>query len=198
MKIITVLGSPRGRGNTAAVLSAFERIAGEHHGVKRLRVPRRAVNGCLGCDVCQRVADGPGCFQDDWISQAIHEILEADLVVYASPVYVWGFPAQMKALLDRHYCLVKSRLARYLFEGMPTMLLTTCGGSAEANADLIEQIFAREMAYLHGRVVSMHCVPDCSKPAHLGDRAEQTARRMLDDVLGVRPRDDRSGARSTA
>jgi multimeric flavodoxin WrbA len=107
-------------------------------------------------------------------------------VVYASPVYVWGFTAQMKALLDRHYCLVKSG-RRHLFEGTRTMLLTTCGGSAEANADLVEQIFAREMAYLRGRIVGIHCVANCSTAAALGERAEHAARLMLDDALRASP-----------
>jgi multimeric flavodoxin WrbA len=187
MRVVTILGSPRERGNTATVLSSFEHLVGAHHEVKRLRVARAAVNGCLGCGACQRVVDRPGCVQNDWISHAIHEILKADLVVYASPVYVWGFTAQMKALLDRHYCLVKSGkgTVRHLFEGTPAVLLTTCGGSAEVNADLIEQTFTREMAYLHGRIVSVHCVPNCSESAALGERAEQTARRMLDSALRV-------------
>jgi hypothetical protein len=46
----------------------------------------------------------------------------------------------MKALLDRHVCFVKWRegvKVRALLFGKPTALLTTCGGSAEENADLI-------------------------------------------------------------
>ena len=71
-------------------------------------------------------------------------MLNADIIVYASPVYVWGFTAQLKTLLDRHCCLVKWKKSdemKFLMEDKHTVLLTTCGGDAEHNADVIQDIF---------------------------------------------------------
>jgi multimeric flavodoxin WrbA len=190
MDVLTILGSPRRRGNTATVLGWVEDRIRAHHLVERYDLPRTSLNGCLGCDACQRAVDVPGCVQRDPLSELLDQILSADLVVYASPVYVWGFTAQMKALLDRHVSMVKWRdgaTARALLSGKPTALLTTCGGGAEDNADLIEQIFRREMAYLDCQVVGTYAVPHCSRPSELGAPARQVARQMAEDILAVLP-----------
>jgi len=118
----------------------------------------------------------------------LEAVLRADVVVYASPVYVWDFSAQMKALIDRHYCFVKWQVGdepQHLLEGKPTLLLATCGGGAEDNGDLIQEVFAREMAYLHCRIVGQYIVPDCTLPSALGAIAQQTAWRMTDDLLAA-------------
>ena len=103
MKITTILGSPRRHGNTATVLSAFEGLIPHRHTVGRINLPRSELHGCLGCDGCQRVADEHGCVQQDGICDILDTLHGSDLVVYATPVYVWDCTAQMKAVWDRLY-----------------------------------------------------------------------------------------------
>ncbi|MBN2536523.1 MAG: flavodoxin family protein [Spirochaetales bacterium] len=190
MIITTLLGSPRKKGNTATILTAFEKLIPSHHTVNRLNIPARGVNGCLGCDACQKATDIPGCVQKDDIGEMLTSIFHSDVVVYASPVYVWDFTAQMKALIDRHYCFVKwknNSKAHCLLEGKPTLLLTTCGGDADTNTDLIREIFKREMDYLHCRIIGAYCVPNCTTPPAPGKAAQQTARLMADDIRNYGP-----------
>jgi multimeric flavodoxin WrbA len=128
--------------------------------------------------------------QRDAISNVLDRILYADLIVYASPVYVWGFTAQMKALLDRHVCMVKWQegvKARALLAGKPAALLTTCGGGAEDNADLIQEIFGREMAYLGCRIVGTYVVPHCSSPSNVSKSDLRVAQQMGADVAAALP-----------
>jgi len=68
LNIITILGSPRKHGNTGIVLNAFEKLISGKHTVEHITIPRLAVNGCLGCDACQRVKDKHGCIQKDGIN----------------------------------------------------------------------------------------------------------------------------------
>ena len=105
------------------------------------------VRGCLGCQRCQKVFDQPGCVQKDDALGIFERILAADLLVYASPLYCWDFTAQMKALIDRHYCLMKWESQPYfsLMRGKRAALLVTCGDAVEDNADVIQTIFARQM-----------------------------------------------------
>ena len=126
MKIITILGSPRKRGNTAAVLGRFERLVVPRHAVERIRILDYTIKGCLGCDVCQRVTGEPGCKQKDDAVPLLERLLRADLVVYATPVYGWSYPAEIKAFVDRHYCLVKwqgGQVVSELFKGKRAALL---------------------------------------------------------------------------
>lgn len=183
MHILTILGSPRRRGNTAAVLAQFETLAAGQHTLERINITDWKVNGCLGCEACQRTLDEPGCRQHDDGVVLLERILAADLVVYASPVYAWSISAQLKALFDRHYCLVKwSAGEKALMEGKRAMLLVTCGGSAEENADLVQPMFERQMACMKTAVVGQFVVDNCSTPEELGERAVETARKMLEKV----------------
>ena len=58
-------------------------------------------------NVCQGNLDEPGCVQKDDAIAIIDRLLAADVIIYATPLYVWDFSSQMKALLDRQYCLTK-------------------------------------------------------------------------------------------
>lgn len=185
MKILTLLGSPRKNGNTATVLNSFEELARNHFQVERIHVPDATIRGCLGCDACQKKLNEPGCVQKDDAAQIFTQMLAADIIVYASPVYAWDFTAQMKALLDRHYCLVKWNTGSEslsLLEGKRAMLLCTCGGVKENNADLIQVIFEREMNYVHGKVIGSYILGNCTTPKQLGETAQETARQMLADL----------------
>jgi multimeric flavodoxin WrbA len=189
MKIVTILGSPRKRGNTAAVLQAFEELVAPEHAVERINITDYRVEGCRGCDVCQDRLDEPGCLQKDDAVRLLERILAADAVVYACPVYCWSFPAQLKALMDRHYCLVKwqaGEVVAALMKGKRAALLVTCGGDAADNADLIQVMFEREMAYVRGQVVGQYVVANCTTPAELGERAAETARLMAREIIGAR------------
>lgn len=185
MKILTILGSPRPRGNTAAVLACFEALLRGEHTVERINITDYDILGCLGCDGCQEFLDCPGCVQEDAMQEIFPRILAADLVVYAAPVYCWGFPAQMKALLDRQYCLVKydQKPSLALLHGKRVMLLATCGGEAESNFDLMREAFAREADYLECVVAGSFVVDNCSDPGEPGMRARLTAEAMRQAAL---------------
>ena len=186
MRITTILGSPRRHGNTAAVLEQFETLAAGNATVRRINICDLQISGCRGCDACQSRAGGPNCIQKDDLNQVLITVIASDLVVYAAPVYVWDFPAQMKMLMDRHYCLTKTRVAggtSYLLEGKRVALLSTCGGPSEDNADLLRLIFRREMAFLHCRVEGEYVVGGCTTPSDLGDRARELGCQMAHALL---------------
>jgi multimeric flavodoxin WrbA len=179
MRILTILGSPRRRGNTAAVLGLFEQQVVAQHQVERLDLVDFNVRGCLGCDACQRTLDEPGCRQPDDALTIFARMEAADLLVYASPVYAWSISAQLKALFDRHYCLVKWNAGeKALLAGRRAMLLVTCGGPAAENADLVQPMFARQMACMQIDVAGQFVVDGCTTPEELGERAQAVAREM--------------------
>ncbi len=184
MKILTIMGSPRRKGNTSAVLSAFERLAAENHVIEHVDVVTQNIKGCIGCDNCQKDAYHPACIQKDDLNNLLQKVIAADVVVYAAPVYVWDFPAQMKALIDRHYCLLKWKgdQGKSLVENKKTLLMVTCGGDGENNADLIRQIFEREMNYLHCQICGEFVVPNCTVPANLSLIKDEIAIQMKDVI----------------
>ncbi len=83
MKIITILGSPRTKGNTAKVLSMFEDNVGAKHEIERINIAQYKVGGCLGCYKCKEIKDEPGCVQKDDALTIFEKMIRADAIVYA-------------------------------------------------------------------------------------------------------------------
>jgi multimeric flavodoxin WrbA len=60
MKIVSVLGSPRKKGNTARVLGwVEEELVAAGHEVDHLDIVDRTVNGCVECYTCQKNPTSP-------------------------------------------------------------------------------------------------------------------------------------------
>ncbi len=58
----------------------------------------------MGCNACRY--EKP-CIQKDDFSQLIPKIKEADLIVFASPLYFWTIFSKIKAFIERFYCIAK-------------------------------------------------------------------------------------------
>ena len=188
MKVTTILGSPKKKGNTAKVLGLFEELIAKKHTVDRINIADYAVKGCLGCGLCRKTSDEPGCVQKDDAVSIFERMMVSDAVVYTSPLYCWGFSAQIKALIDRHFCLVTGYGTpehHSLIENKPTALLVTCGGPLENNADLIQGIFDRVNNFSKGHVVGKYVVPFCTTPDALGEEAMEIAKKMESDIVGT-------------
>lgn len=103
-KIVVLLGSPRKNGNTEKLANAFIRGAeSAGHQVTKFSVVDTKVNGCTGCDYC--VSHGGQCVQKDGMQPVYEALMQADILVFASPVYYFGWTAQLKAMVDRFYAL---------------------------------------------------------------------------------------------
>ncbi|UCF78443.1 MAG: flavodoxin family protein [Candidatus Eiseniibacteriota bacterium] len=188
MRIATLLGSPRKKGNTATVLGLFEQLVAQDHEVDRMDIAFQNVKGCLGCYECQAVTDEPGCVQDDDAVSLFGRLIRSDAVVYATPLYCWCFPAQMKALIDRSLCLATgygSKKHKSLMEGKKLALLVTCDGPVEDNADFIQGVFDRVCGFLKGVVVGKYIVPSCTTPGAVIDTGTAVARQMAKDIVGA-------------
>ena len=185
MKLLTIMGSPRKEGNTAKVLGYFEEIIRDKLEVENIRIASHQVNGCLGCSACKKELDKPGCIQKDDAVSIFERMMQADFVLYASPLYCWGFTSQIKALIDRHFCLIKgydSPNYKSLMEGKKVALLVTCDGPVENNADLIQGVFERLCEYGKCNMVGKYIVPFCMNSDTIARKGMETARIMAADI----------------
>jgi multimeric flavodoxin WrbA len=189
MKIVTILGSPRKKGNTANILEKFEEIvASKGHDIDRINITSYKLKGCLACDKCLAIVDEPGCIQKDDMLSLYDRMIAADVIVYATPLYWWGFTAQLKTLIDRQYCLFKNYDTpdyKSFLKGKREALLVTCADSIENNADLIPIMFQRRTEYTGSEVIGKYIVPLCTTPDAIGEIANETAEEMAKDVLGI-------------
>ena len=111
MKIAILNGSPR-NGSTAAMANAFAegaRKAG--HEVEILHVGKMKIGGCLACEYCHGKGEGK-CIQKDDMEQVMPAYKEADMIVFASPIYYFGMTAQITAAIQRVYAIGKPAKAK--------------------------------------------------------------------------------------
>lgn len=102
MNVLILMGSPRLRGNTAELCKPFmEELEANGAAVRYVTLADKDIKPCKGCYACQEVSGEYGCCQKDEMPAA--DILWADLIVLATPIYAWYCAAPMKNVLDRHY-----------------------------------------------------------------------------------------------
>lgn len=99
-KSIDTLLQPAARGNSDRLCDRF--MAGAQqagHEVEKIFLKDRRIGYCTGCGACYGGA-GP-CPQKDDAAGVIGKMVEADVIVMATPVYFYTLSAQMKTLIDR-------------------------------------------------------------------------------------------------
>ena len=190
MQVLTVLGSPRRRGNTAKALGWVEdQFRADRHEVDHVNILDCVVGGCRECLVCKKGGTDTLCAVEDDAIAIFGRMAEADLVLFAAPVFCWGFPAQIKALIDRTYCLMdfdvpRTNLPRLTGKAMG--LLLTAGGERIDNADLVFRGFHHMVGLLRARPAGTWLVPNCTEPAALGEdvrrHAAEFARTLISKI----------------
>lgn len=107
-KIIILNGSPRKNGNTAALCDAFTTGAeSAGHSVTRFDLQQLDIHGCLGCLKGGKNPDSP-CVQKDGMEKIYPAYKDADILVFASPMYYWSITAQLKMALDRLFAVTEA------------------------------------------------------------------------------------------
>ena len=187
MNIVTILGSPRKKGNTNKLLSMFEEKIQEKHSFERINITQYKVNGCIGCYKCKETSSEPGCVQKDDALVIFEKMIHADAIVYASPLYCWSFTSQIKPLIDRHFCLVSGDGTPdqdSLISGKPAALLVTCAGPIEENCDAIKGIFRGITDYLMLDGKGDYILPYCTTPEAIGDEGDALSKKLYDAITG--------------
>lgn len=101
MFVLGLQGSPRKKGNTHYLLSAFlETVGGRGAETLLVQVADKHIKPCIGCGHCER--KGVCSIRDDDMSLEMFGLLRrADVVALATPIYFYNATAQMKTLIDR-------------------------------------------------------------------------------------------------
>ena len=102
MKILVLNGSPkREHSDTLHITQAFLEGMNEAalQDIHIIHVIDEHIEYCTGCFSCMR--NGGTCVHDDDMREILDEILASDLLIWSFPLYCYGMPAPLKALLDR-------------------------------------------------------------------------------------------------
>ena len=119
MKVVGICGSPR-RGNTEwmlrRLLEAVARRGAETELILLRKKKVKSCNGCLTCEVGGKARKGVCSIQDD-MQEIYPELLEADCLVFGTPVYFEMLSGLLKNFMDRT-CPIWPKLEGKLFIGI--------------------------------------------------------------------------------
>ena len=151
-KVLILSSSPRKGGNSETLAAAFARGAQEAgHQVETVYLREKQYGFCKGCFACLKL--GHCVIKDDAV-EIVSQMHDADVLVFATPVYYYSVSGQLKTMLDRanplfdkDYAFTKAYLLATAAEDEPE----TVEGTKKAvqgwvdcfpHCQLVETIFA--------------------------------------------------------
>ena len=107
MKLLAINASLRGdHGHTAFLLNKiFEGAAASGAVCESVTLSKHKINRCLACDKCQAKESYLKCVQEekDDVKAIFDKMSDADIIIYASPIYIFAMSSLLKTLLERMY-----------------------------------------------------------------------------------------------
>lgn len=102
MKVVSVLGSPRPRGNSSAIARRFCEAA-EKLGarVQTFSLNKLTYKGCQACMACKTRLDR--CVLEDDLTEVLDAVRKADVLVMSTPVFFGEVSSQLKGFIDRTF-----------------------------------------------------------------------------------------------
>ncbi len=166
MKILVLRSSGSRKGSSNLLADEFIRGAKESgNEITEFNMLQKEVRPCLGCNMCGM--NSPCVQKDDFEKELKGLIRSADMIVFAMPVYYYGWPAQMKAVVDRFYSF-NGELTRMQKK---TVLLTVAWDNSDSVFDFVDDYYKRLCDYMHfencGSILGKGCgTLDMTKESH--------------------------------
>lgn len=127
LQVLILNATLRPMGNTTQLLRPMmQKLMDKGAHVMYVTLHDKKIASCVGCEGCKRKPDEPGCGIRDDMDSLYSVILNADVIVFATPIYTWYCTAPMKAMIDRLYAMTPSA-GKGLMTGKSLALVCTCG-----------------------------------------------------------------------
>ncbi len=98
-KVIVISTSLRPGSNSDILADSFiEGAVAAGNEVEKISLVGKNIQFCKGCLACQKLGR---CVINDDVNDIMAQVLKADAVVWATPIYYYEMSGQMKTLIDR-------------------------------------------------------------------------------------------------
>lgn len=105
MNVVAISASPRRGGNSDVLCDQFLKGAKERGAnITKISLAEKKISPCVACYACM---DSGVCAKKDDMAEIQQSLIDADVIVLATPVYFYCMDAQMKIMIDR--CLARYR-----------------------------------------------------------------------------------------
>lgn len=158
MKILVIKGSPNRNGSSNLLAEQFIKGAKENgHTIEVFDAAHANIHPCTGCIHCGY--NGP-CIQTDDIDQLRDMVLSCDLTVLVTPLYYYGFSAQIKTAIDR-FCAFNGDIQS---KHLKSVLISTAWNDDSWTFDALKAHYQTLVKYLNLSDQGMILAKGCGTP----------------------------------
>mgnify|MGYP001086017374 CR=1 FL=1 len=132
MKITVIYATQRtSKSSTYNLAQQFIRQLSETDTVTEFFLPKDMPNFCIGCWNC--FTDFKNCPDYGYLKPILESMLEADLLIFTAPVYVYHVPGQLKAFLDHFgYQWMAHQPKKEMFKKQALLISTAAGAGTKS------------------------------------------------------------------
>ena len=143
MKIVVLKSSGNTHGSSNQLADKFIQGAKDNgHIITEIDVFNANVKSCTGCVACGYEGD---CAQNDDMTFIRRAILDSDMIVFVTPLYYYGFSAQLKTVIDR-FCAFNSSLTS---KQMKSVLISAAWNADDWTFEALETHYKTLVRYMH-------------------------------------------------
>lgn len=104
-RVLIISSSPRRGGNSDTLCSEFMKGCEEAgNSVEKINLNDMKIHFCMACYRCRETGE---CVQKDDMSVIVRKMVDADVIVLATPVYFYSMCGQMKTMIDRSFAFAE-------------------------------------------------------------------------------------------
>ncbi len=189
MNIVCLYGSPRVKGNSAAIAKKFCETAVQKGAIVQSWVLNKLnFRGCQACYGCKGKSDK--CVVEDDLAEVLEAVRNSDILVLATPVYYGDVSAQLKAFIDRNYSFLVPDYVNaekiHRLEGDKTLVMILTQGSPDQEAfkDIFPKYstFYKWMGFEKSELIHACGVmepPDLKKRQDIFKQAQELAKKLV-------------------
>jgi len=133
MKVTIFNGSPRKNGNTSELVKKVLCSLDEKASCEVISLYDKNIKGCSNCGACRDKTLPSYCAMKDDMSLLYEKYLDSDVVILASPIYMWQFTPCTLAFLNRLHCLCRHSDSYNIMGGRGMAVLTTMADEIECS-----------------------------------------------------------------
>lgn len=131
--VLIISASARKGGNSDLLCDSFmEGAKASGNQVEKIFIKEKEINYCVGCGYCFK--NKGKCSQKDDMQDIFGKLLNADVIVLATPIYFYTMNGQMKTFIDR-ICPIYTELNNKEFY----FIMTAADGERSAMSRAIEE-----------------------------------------------------------
>jgi multimeric flavodoxin WrbA len=153
--VMIALGSPRKRGNSSALAARV--AAGARSGgpqVETFWLHGMNIKPCTACGGCRK-KNHVDCVIKDDMQDLYPKLRSADVIVIASPIYLFNFSAQTKLFMDRWYGLGDDQGYALSGKGFAILLSYADADPFSSGAVNALRTFQDALRFIEGKIVGM-------------------------------------------